>query len=171
MMNWLVFLSILGLLLSSLLATALAFVFARIIRRCSLIVPDQFNWPKASVILTLRGADPDLRATIEGILSQDYPDFDLRINVDSQSDPAWSVVQEILASTGDKRIYIETLAAPSPHCGLVCSAIAQALDTMPKDAGVAVFVDADLRVHAGLLKQLIAPLAGPKIGATFGNRW
>ena len=52
------------------------------------------NWPKASVILSLRGIDPSLKACITGLFKQDYPHYHIHIIVDNDTDPAWEVITE-----------------------------------------------------------------------------
>src|SRR5947209_19176929 len=53
--------------------------------------------PRAAILLPLRGADPSLRGCLAGLLRQDYPHYSLHIIIDSHQDPAWEVVQGILA--------------------------------------------------------------------------
>ena len=65
--------------------------------------------PKVSVLMPVRGADPHLAATIRGVLDQDYPDFDLRIIVDSRDDPAWNVVTEFLQEAGADNVHLSEL--------------------------------------------------------------
>src|SRR5438045_488739 len=58
--------------------------------------------PRVAVLLSLRGADPDLARNLRSLMSQDYPAYELSIVVDSETDPAWemahAVVRELEAS-------------------------------------------------------------------------
>ncbi|MDB9335702.1 glycosyltransferase, partial [Nodularia spumigena] len=57
------------------------------------LLPDE-QLPKTAVILCLRGADPFLPNCIEALLNQDYPEYDLKLIVDSPQDPAWQIVND-----------------------------------------------------------------------------
>ncbi|MDG2470128.1 MAG: glycosyltransferase family 2 protein, partial [Pirellulaceae bacterium] len=50
--------------------------------------------PQASVILSLRGKDPFVADTIRNLLQQEYKNYELRIIVDSESDPVWESLKE-----------------------------------------------------------------------------
>src|SRR5437762_9448236 len=55
--------------------------------------------PRAAVLLCIRGADPSLLHCLNGLLHQDYPDYDIRIIIDSPEDPAWDILSSTLART------------------------------------------------------------------------
>ena len=52
--------------------------------------------PPATVILCLRGGDPFLSKCIDGIVMQDYPNFQVLFMVDSEYDPSLSILQSTL---------------------------------------------------------------------------
>ena len=85
----------------SLLHFMFSWGFAKSLRKWkpSVPLPDE-QCPKAVVILPLRGDDPTLRDCIEGLLSQDYPDYAIRVVIDHRDDPAWSVVEEVVKGRG-----------------------------------------------------------------------
>jgi cellulose synthase/poly-beta-1,6-N-acetylglucosamine synthase-like glycosyltransferase len=62
-------------------------------------LPDD-QLPKVAVVLTLRGADPFLDRTLQGLTQLDYPRYDIRIVVDHKEDPAWEMVHRIIAERG-----------------------------------------------------------------------
>lgn len=127
--------------------------------------------PKAAVLLCLRGADPTLSSCLRRLLSQDYPDYELFVCVDSKSDPAWEVVQSTIRELQADNVHIFPLRNRLSTCSLKCSSLVQLVDELDASHEVIVLADADLESHTTWLRELVAPLANPKIGATFGNRW
>ena len=128
------------------------------------------KWPKAAVMMSLRGADPQLSSSLQRILEQDYPSFKLHVVIDSLTDPAYAVVAEAAALYPD-RLDLAVLTQRRNTCGLQCSAFVQAYQRIDADAEIIVTVDGDLMPHRTWLKDLLAPLQDPSVGATFGNRW
>ena len=43
---------------------------------------DSTPWPRATIVLALRGTDPFLADSMQGLLDQDYPDFEIHVVVD-----------------------------------------------------------------------------------------
>lgn len=132
--------------------------------------------PKASVILSLRGADPFLEKCLHAIAHQNYPNYDIKIIVDSLEDPAWNVVNKVANELAinelvSNRMHISLLREVPQTSSLKCAAIVQAVSNLDPDCAVVVLVDADAVVHPNWLRDLITPLAPPEIGATTGNRW
>ncbi|WP_414563597.1 MULTISPECIES: glycosyltransferase [unclassified Anabaena] len=127
--------------------------------------------PKTAVILCLRGADPYLPNCIEALLNQNYPEYDLKLIVDSQDDPAWEVVNETIKKQEASNFQISPLRIIRHNCSLKCSSLLQAVSELDDSYKVVALVDADTIVHANWLRELVSPLTDPKIGATTGNRW
>ena len=94
--------------------------------------------PKMGVHFPLRGADPHLAPALRSLLNQDYPDFELRIIIDSREDPAWDLVHEILRQhqeseskiddgmalpnrrpSGCSRVHVTTLREKRRTCSLI----------------------------------------------------
>ena len=127
--------------------------------------------PKAAVLLSLRGADPTLPSCLRRLLRQDYPNYELFVCVDSQSDPAWDVVQSSIRESQADNVHVSSLRNRLSSCSLKCSSLVQLAGELDDSHEVIVLADADLESHNTWLRELVAPLADPKIGATFGNRW
>lgn len=133
-------------------------------------IPDR-DLPKAAVLLSLRGADPTLANCLRRLLKQDYPNYELLIAVDSETDPAWQLVQTTLRETQATNVRVRTLRNRLSTCSLKCSALVQLVDDLDDSHKVIALADADLVSHPTWLRELVAPLTNPQIGVTYGNRW
>lgn len=127
--------------------------------------------PKTAIILCLRGSDPFLPNCLKALLEQDYPEYDLKIVIDSQEDPAWKVAHDTIADCKATNVQISPLKIASTVCSLKCSSLIQAVYELDDSYEVVALVDADAVVHPSWLRELVTPLMHPKVGATTGNRW
>ena len=133
--------------------------------------PTDKPWPKAAVILSLRGNDPFLESCLRNLIRQDYPNFFVQIVIDSETDPAWGAIRAVQAECGPTRLRVTTLQNRSSKCSLKNSSIIQAINSLPQETEVVAFVDADAITHSTWLRSLVAPLADPETGCTTGIRW
>lgn len=134
------------------------------------LLPDE-QLPKTAVIICLRGADPFLADTLRALLRQNYPRYDLKVVVDSINDPAWEIATQTTRELGVNNVQVSTLKYKRNTCSLKCSSLIQAVSELDITYQVVALVDADTVVHPNWLKELVSPLAHPKVGATTGNRW
>jgi cellulose synthase/poly-beta-1,6-N-acetylglucosamine synthase-like glycosyltransferase len=126
--------------------------------------------PTAAVVLCLKGVDESLEDCLAGLISQNYPDFQLRIIIHSPTDPASEAVNDFFSILKFKPT-IEYLQPFDNQCSLKCAAIVQAVQSLPSEIKVVAFVDADTVVDEHWLANLVSPLSDLKVGATTGNRW
>jgi glycosyltransferase involved in cell wall biosynthesis len=129
------------------------------------------EWPRAAVILPTRGADPSLAHCLESLLDQDYPSYDVRIVVDSEADPAWEIIRGVLARRPSAKVKVALLEQRRTTCSLKVSALLQALDGLDESCQAVALIDADVVAHPQWLRDLLAPMHDPKVGATSGVRW
>ncbi|MDB9375826.1 glycosyltransferase [Nodularia sphaerocarpa] len=149
---------------------ALVFLFyLRLSRPQNLLADEQL--PKTAVILCLRGADPYLPNCLEALLNQNYPEYDLKLIIDSQEDPAWQVVSDTINEQGASNVQVSPLRTIRHNCSLKCSSLLQAVSELDDSYQAIALVDADTIVHPNWLRELVSPLADAKVGATTGNRW
>ncbi len=148
---------------------ALAFLWT-LRTHCRNFLPDE-QLPKTAVILCLRGGDPFLANCLESLLQQNYPRYNLKIIIDNREDPAWKIASETIASLGATNVQISPLTIRRYNCSLKCSSLVQAVSELDESYKVVALVDADAVVHPNWLRELVSPLADPKVGATTGNRW
>jgi cellulose synthase/poly-beta-1,6-N-acetylglucosamine synthase-like glycosyltransferase len=144
--------------------------------------------PRVAVLLCLRGADPNLADGLRRLMHQHYSSYEIFIAIDSDTDPAWDVVRRIVSPNHEQaarttvpeddsskpnacQVHASTLADRLQTCSLKCSSLVQLLDQIDDSFEVVVLADSDLKSHSTWLRELVAPLADPRVGATFGNRW
>ncbi len=157
--------------LFSLVQLVCAIGFARVMGRPRQELPPDEGLPKAAVLLCLRGSDPFLDNCIVGLLSQDYPSFDIRIIVDHRDDPAWEVAEEIVSRHNAGNVQIHELQNRQETCSLVNSSVVQAISELDESYEVVAILDADVVAHPSWLRELVAPLLDPEVVASAGNRW
>jgi cellulose synthase/poly-beta-1,6-N-acetylglucosamine synthase-like glycosyltransferase len=127
--------------------------------------------PRATVLLCIRGADPSLLNCLNGLLHQDYPDYDIRIVIDSADDPAWDIVSATLARTDLPTVKVNVLVNRQETCSLKLSALVQAIGELEEATAVVALIDADVIPYRHWLRDLVQPLVDPQVGATSGVRW
>jgi hypothetical protein len=126
------------------------------------------------VLMGLKGADPKLEQGLINLLSQNYPDYELHVCVDSREDPAWSVVEAAIARTGAKNVRVKVfdIQASYNHLNTLNAKLVQLLGDLDDSFEVICTVDGDTLVHPDFLRELVLPFSmDSTIGATFGNRW
>lgn len=128
--------------------------------------------PKTAVLLALRGADPALEICVNCVLTQDYGPYSVFFLVDNETDPAATVVREILNSTGSEKGRLVVFENHLSTCSLKCGALSQMWEKL-KDSDFEVFVnvDSDTNPPRDWLRRLVAPLQNPEIAVASGARW
>ena len=127
--------------------------------------------PSAAVILCVRGADPTLQVCLEGLLTQDYRDYEVHVVLDSDADPAAKLVRNSISNHSFEKVTVHILRDPDSRRGLKVSAILQALTSLSDDVEAVAFLDADAEPDRFWLRNLMRPLGDPGVGATSGLRW
>jgi len=156
----------------ALFQSVFAIRFAALLRRYHAPRISDEKLPHASILLTLRGADPFLGKGLRQLMSQNYPSYDLRIVVDDLHDPSVEVVREAASAMAFAELELDQLRERPSRCSLKCAALAQLAGDLGEETEVVVLADADLVSHPDWMRELVAPLlADEGIGATYGNRW
>ena len=151
--------------------TVLGVVFVRLFFRQGDDTATDERLPKAAILLSLRGADPNLGPNLKRLLQLDYPDYLVKIVVDRKDDPAWAVVHQAIAESKAENIDVKPLGQQPKKCSLKCRALVQMITELDESVEIVAQVDADVAVHSSWLRELVAPFREPRVGATFGNRW
>jgi glycosyltransferase involved in cell wall biosynthesis len=122
--------------------------------------------------MSLRGCDPYLALTLERLLNQVYKSFEIILVIDSREDPAWKVAEQIRSKHDQDGLFrIFELQDPSSTCGLKCSSLIQATDQIASDSEFVVLIDADVVPHPNWLRDVVRPLADPRVGVVTGSQW
>jgi glycosyltransferase involved in cell wall biosynthesis len=153
------------------LQSMLVWSFVRSLRNFAVPLVSDDQAPRAVVMLCLRGTDPFLEKCLRGLLNQDYPDYQVRIVVDSPEDPAHAVVAHVLDETQATNVRVENLREKRPNCSLKCSSIRQILDALEPEFEMVAQLDADTVVHPTWLRELATGLQPADVGLATGNRW
>jgi len=147
-------------------------LFLYYIRRKEWHEPKEVYRPKVAVILALRGGDPFLQRCLEGLLSQDYGHYAVRIVVDHPNDPALQTVQEVLNEhTGTTDVKLLIASRHRDTCALKCNSLLEAVEQLDVDAEVIVTLDADTNPYPTWLAELVEPLSDTRFAAASGMRW
>ena len=152
-------------------------LFLYLIRRKEWCKPKNVYRPKVAVILALRGDDPFLRRCLEGLLSQDYSPYAVRIVVDHPDDPALQTVQEVLAehtahsSAGTKDVELLIASRHRDTCALKCNSLLEAVERLDTETEIVVTLDADTNPYPTWLAELVEPLCDDRFAAASGMRW
>ncbi len=147
---------------------AVAFLFYLHSKSKNILADDQL--PKTAVIVCLRGVDPFLSDCLRSLLNQNYPQYDLKLVVDSYEDPAWKIATDISQQT-TTNVQISPLKMRRHNCSLKCSSLVQAISELDDSYSFVALIDTHSIAHPNWLRELVTPLTHPKIGVTTGNRW
>jgi len=130
--------------------------------------------PRAAVLMGLKGTDPYLHDGLRRLMTQDYPDYEVHIVVDSRDDPAWELVEDAIRDTGAAHVTLSEFRDVPEHGIVNCtnSKVVQALRGLDESFAAVAMADGDVVANGNWLKELMTPLAGDdRVGVTTGNRW
>jgi cellulose synthase/poly-beta-1,6-N-acetylglucosamine synthase-like glycosyltransferase len=119
--------------------------------------------PFVSVIAPTRGVEAGFLENIQPLLSQKYSDYEVLFVFDSSEDPSLLAVEKLNART--------VISGPATDTGQKVHNLIVAVGEIDRRAEVIVFVDTDARPDENWLRQLVAPLADARLGASTGYRW
>jgi glycosyltransferase involved in cell wall biosynthesis len=154
-------------------AAIVVLIRRRLRRFCAYRTPilSDADLPRAAVVLCLRGSDPYLDECLAQLARQDYPDYELRIVLDSPSDPARAVAERWFSLAPANRVRITYLDDISTHTSLKCNALVRGITQLDESVQVVVLADADTVAYPGWLRNMVAPLVAGDVGAVTGSRW
>ncbi len=127
------------------------------------IVPDASFTPPVSILKPIRGLDPDAYENLASFCRLDYPKYEIVFCIDPDD---WDVRSVLARLTAD---YPESDIRVLYGSGRVATNDKVAkLARLVNDASYeyVVISDSDVRVRPDYIRQVIAPLRDPKVGAT-----
>jgi len=125
--------------------------------------------PFVTVIAPCRGADQGLDKNLRSLLSQSYPGYEVVFVVDNIHDSSVPIIEEARATTGVPTKLV--IAKRSNVSGQKVENLREGVLHADERSEVFVFVDSDVKLTATWLRDLVAPLKDPGIGAATGYRW
>ncbi|HBN76901.1 MAG TPA: hypothetical protein DD473_14000 [Planctomycetaceae bacterium] len=135
--------------------------------------PSQFTEakvPRVLMVLSLKGADPELKSCLKRLCSQEYPNYCLRLVIDSPEDPAWPIVREFLDENAEVNCEVINLGNRQPTCSGKISGMLRGTEDL-EGFDLVAFVDGDAQIEPFCLRRLAEGLAEPEVGVVTGNRW
>ena len=128
-----------------------------------------FYTPVAAVICPCKGNERGLEENLTALTKFEYANYEIYFSLATSLDPALKVIERVKAAS-QKPVHI-VIAGPPENCGEKVYNLRRAVEALPNNFEVIVFVDSDVRLPRGWLTKLIAPLQDPRIGATTAYRW
>jgi glycosyltransferase involved in cell wall biosynthesis len=120
------------------------------------------SWePTVSFVITAHDEENAIRAKLENTLALDWPDDRLEVLV--ASDASTDGTDEIVSSFGDPRVYLVASGERVGKTAATQRAVREA------KGEVLVFSDATGVYNPAALRELVAPLADPAVGAVSGR--
>jgi len=118
--------------------------------------------PPVSILKPIRGLDPEAYENFVSFCRQEYPEYELLFCVGDREDPALPTIERLMRDFPECRIRV--LFGSGREATNDKSAKLARLVSEAQYEHVAIS-DSDVRVEADYLRNLMAPLADPKIGA------
>jgi hypothetical protein len=162
------------LLLCGIVGSVQAVLFLKLYRSVRNSEPaalDADECPPVLVVMCLRGRDPFLASSLRRLFRQDYPDYKVRVVVDSQGDPARKLVHDVRREVGARHVEILTLESHDELCSAKMSSLLLGTAHLPERTQIVATVDGDCVMHRSCLRELVAPLVHEDVAVTTGNRW
>lgn len=126
--------------------------------------------PRVELFVPAKGVDAEFDQLVAAILAQDYPRYAVTFVVESRDDPAYPRLQRLLRGSHPAPARV-VVAGPGYDCGQKVHNLLAATARLDPSVEVLAFVDSDTRLAANWLRQLVAPLGRPGVGAATGYRW
>jgi len=128
-----------------------------------------FYSPKVAVLCPCKGMEPALERNLVSLTEFDYQNYELYFLIASATDPAYSVVKRVAASSRAKAHVV--LTERPDGCGEKVNNLRMGIGQLPPELDVLVFADSDGRPGKHWLHHMVAPLSDSRIGATTTMRW
>jgi ceramide glucosyltransferase len=128
-----------------------------------------FHAPRVAVLCPCKGLEPGLERNLVSLTEFHHQNYEVFFILASASDPAAAIVNRVISSSRPKAHLV--VAGRPQGCGEKVNNLRVAVEELPEEFEVLVFVDSDGRPGRSWLQRLTAPLDDERIGATTTMRW
>ena len=159
-MNFLLVISVIGMITSTVYALLVVMAGARLTARRRALRPAGFA-PPVSLLKPLHGSEPDLEIHLQGFFEQNYPAYEIIFCARSEQDPGLEIARKVAARYPEIRS--KFLCSGNPP---YANAKVWSLERMESAAAHKFFVvsDSDVSVTPEYLHEVMAPFADPQVG-------
>lgn len=119
--------------------------------------------PPVSILKPVRGLDPEAFQNFASFCKQDYPEYEIIFCTTDDADPSVPVIQELMREFPEKKIQLVFSAG---HTAFNDKVAKLAILTNNAQYDYLVINDSDVRVNPDYLRNVVAPLADPRVGGT-----
>jgi ceramide glucosyltransferase len=160
MMDFLLLLSIIGIITSTMYALLVATGALRLAQRRRAMLPGTFA-PPVSLLKPLHGLEPDLESHLQSFFEQDYPEFEIIFCARTDQDAGLEIARRVAARYPKIRTRF-LCSGNAPYA----NAKVWSLERMQNAASHRFFVvsDSDVSVTPGYLRAVMAPFAEERVG-------
>jgi ceramide glucosyltransferase len=160
MMDFLLLLSIIGIITSTMYALLVATGAVRLAQRRRAMLPGTFA-PPVSLLKPLHGLEPDLESHLQSFFEQDYPEFEIIFCARTDQDAGLEIARRVAARYPKIRSRF-LCSGNAPYA----NAKVWSLERMQNAASHRFFVvsDSDVSVTPGYLRAVMAPFAEERVG-------
>jgi ceramide glucosyltransferase len=138
-------------------------------RRTLMRVGPATDWPRAVILVAVKGAGVRLSRFLAALLIQDYPHYRIVFAIEAAMDPAFGILEPLASSQSDR---IKLIVAGNATRGAQkVQNLRAALGALQATDQVVVFADADIEPAADWLRQLVRPIALGRAAVSSGYRW
>jgi ceramide glucosyltransferase len=160
MMDFLLLLSIIGIITSTMYALLVVAGAVRLAQRRRAMLPGTFA-PPISLLKPLHGLEPDLESHLQSFFEQDYPEFEIIFCARTDQDAGLETARRVAARYPKIRSRF-LCSGNAPYA----NAKVWSLERMQNSASHRFFVvsDSDVSVTPGYLRAVMAPFAEERVG-------
>lgn len=126
--------------------------------------------PRAVVLMGCKGVEDRLGETLRALASQNYENYRVCVAFDSEHDPAVAFVKHAIAAMKSDKFDLVIAPKAADRSQKIENLLA-AIDQAGDWPEVYAFTDSDAVPPSDWLRDMVAPLAYDRVGATTGFRW
>jgi hypothetical protein len=127
--------------------------------------------PRAVILVAIKGADDITAQFLDRICRQEYPAYRIIVALESQTDPALSLVKATLQAVANRLELDIVIAGSATQRAQKVHNLLAALAALREEDRIVVFADADTLLPPDWLTNLIRPVAIGEVSASTGYRW